>query len=139
MTDNQKKLLKEMGFNVELKGAEYFISVVTQLQETLRVTDGDLKKIPGFHNNNGNVVCSYIDSLYVEDYAFSFECGRKSYLNDLDEFINSRVCKDEQQEKIFSKIFGKLDNRELKLLNFAKYLNENEQDLLEDKKILVKN
>lgn len=138
MTDNQKRLLKEMGFNTELKGAEYFISVVTQLQETLIVTDGDLKKIPGFQYNNGNVINSYIDSLFVEDYAFSYECGRKQYLKDMDEFLNSRVNIDEQQEELFSKIFGKLDNRELKIFNFAKYLNENNQEFLDDKKLLTK-
>ena len=138
MTDNYKKLLKEMGFNTELKGAEYFISVVTQLQETLLLIDGDFKKIPGFQFNNGNIIYNYIDSLFVEDYAFSYECGRKQYLKDMDDFLNSRVSIDEQQEELYSKIFGKLDNRELKILNFAKYLNENNQELFDDKKNIKK-
>ena len=138
MLERKVKLLEELGFNTNLKGAKYFISASDQLQEFLDEIGNDLNNIyNGLPRNVGNLN-QFIDCIYVEDYGFYFECGRIAYLEEMNKFINSREIKNEKQKELNNKILGNSTDDKSILLKFSLYLNkeiEKEEEKVEGKKL----
>ena len=93
MIEQHMNLLNELGFNTNLKGAKYFVGICIQMQELIDKNNGSLENLtdnlPGCFSD----VYQFMDSLYLEDYKFFYECGRKNYLEAINEFINCRKMK----------------------------------------------
>ena len=138
MLEQKVKLLEELGFNTNLKGARYFISASDQLQDFLDKIDNNLNNVYNGLPNNINSLSEYIDCIFVEDYGFYFECGKNTYLEEMNKFINSREIKTEKQKELNKKILGNsLDSKNI-LLKISMYLNkerEKEEKLVEGKKL----
>lgn len=127
MLEQKVKLLKDLGFNTNLKGAKYFISASDQLQDFLDKIGNDLNNVyAGLPKNVGNLD-QYIDCIFVEDYGFYFECGRVAYMKEINDFINSREIKTDEQQKLNRIVLG--NSRDLKsiLLKISMYLNKEKE------------
>ena len=138
MLERKVKLLEELGFNTNLKGAKYFISASDQLQEFLDEIGNDLNNIYNGLPRNVDNLNQFIDCIYVEDYGFYFECGRIAYLEEMNKFINSREIKNEKQKELNNKILGNSTDDKSILLKFSLYLNkeiEKEEEKEEGKKL----
>lgn len=138
MLERKVKLLEELGFNTNLKGAKYFISASDQLQEFLDEIGNDLNNIYNGLPRNVDNLNQFIDCIYVEDYGFYFECGRIAYLEEMNKFINSREIKNEKQKELNNKILGNSTDDKSILLKFSLYLNkeiEKEEEKVEGKKL----
>lgn len=138
MLEQKVKLLEELGFNTNLKGARYFISASDQLQDFLNKIDNNLNNVYNGLPNNINSLSEYIDCIFVEDYGFYFECGKNTYLEEMNKFINSREIKTEKQRELNKKILGNSSDSKNILLKISMYLNkerEKEEKLVEGKKL----
>ena len=138
MLERKVKLLEELGFNTNLKGAKYFISASDQLQEFLDEIGNDLNNIYNGLPRNVDNLNQFIDCIYVEDYGFYFECGRIAYLEEMNKFINSREIKTEKQKELNNIILGNSTDDKSILLKFSLYLNkeiEKEEEKVEGKKL----
>ena len=132
MSSQHKNLLKELGFDTNLMGTIYFVSICEQIQELIDSNDGNLdkalEKIP--HSFHG--IYDYINSLYLEDYAFYFECGKNKYMEAMDEFINSKKIVNQEQEELNKKVFGITYNYEMNkedlILVLCMYLNNKQKE-----------
>lgn len=137
MLERKVKLLEDLGFNTNLKGAKYFISASDQLQDFLDGIGNDLNNVyTGLPNNVGNLN-QFIDCIYVEDYGFYFECGRVAYLEEMNKFINSREIKTEKQKELNQEILGYSTDDKSILLKISMYLNKEREK--EEDKIVGKN
>lgn len=135
MLEQKIKLLEDLGFNTNMKGAKYFISASDQLQDFLDSIGNDLNNVYISLPNNVDNLDQYIDCIYVEDYGFYFECGKNSYLEEMNKFINSRVIKTDKQKELNRKILGNsISDKEI-LLKICMYLNKLKEEKITEKKL----
>ena len=138
MLEQKIKLLEDLGFDTNLKGAKYFISASDQLQVFLEEIGNDLNNVYYGLPKNVTSLEQFIDCIYVEDYGFYFECGKNAYLEDMNKFISSRKIKTDKQKELNKKILGDSTDDKSILLKISMYLNkerEKEEEKLIGKKL----
>ena len=128
MFEQQMNLLNDLGFDTSMKGAKYFLSASDQLQFFLEKIDNDLNNIYDLLPNNIHNIDEYIDSIYVEDYGFYFECGKNIYMEELNKFINSRKIVDDKQRELNERILGNSISDKDILLKISLYLNNEKKN-----------
>lgn len=138
MIEQHINLLNELGFNTNLKGAKYFVGISFQMQELIDNNNGSLENITDNLPGSFSDIYQFIDSLYLEDYKFFYECGRKKYLEEMDEFINSRKITSEEQKKLNNKVFGNVDKREDLILNLCMFFSNEKKVEKNESKIFQK-
>ena len=136
MLEQKIKLLEDLGFNTNLKGAKYFISASDQLQDFLEEIGNDLNNVYYGLPKNVSSLDQFIDCIYVEDYGFYFECGKNAYLEDMNKFINSREIKTDKQKELNNRILGNSTDDKSILLKISMYLNnERKKEEFVEKKL----
>ena len=138
MLDQHMKLLRDLGYDTSLKGAKFFVSISQQIQELVDKNNGSLNNIEQLLPEHTNNINDYINCLYLEDYAFYFECGKKSYFKEMDIFLKSKTIKDDKQLELNNKVFGEANNYDDILLNFCVYLSNNKKEKSDSKKMVKK-
>ena len=124
MLEQKNQLLDELGFNINLKGARYFISASDQLQDFFDKIDNNIENVGVLLPNNIENLDQYIDCIFVEDYGFIFECGKNNYLDEMEKFINSRNINNQKQLELNKKVFGNSTNIKDMLVKISLYLNK---------------
>ena len=114
----------KLGFNINLKGAKYFISASDQLQDFFDKIDNNIENVGVLLPNNIENLDQYIDCIFVEDYGFIFECGKNNYLDEMEKFINSRNINNQKQLELNKKVFGNSTNIKDMLVKISLYLNK---------------
>lgn len=138
MIEQHINLLNELGFNTNLKGAKFFVGISFQMQELIDNNNGSLENITDNLPGSFSDIYQFIDSLYLEDYKFFYECGRKKYLEEMDEFINSRKITSEEQKELNNKVFGNVDKREDLILNLCIFFSNEKKVEKNESKIFQK-
>ena len=118
-----------------MKGAKYFLSACVQLQDFLLSIDNNLNKVSEALPNNMNSIRDYINSIYLEDYAFYYECGKSKYFHELYKFLGSRKNNVHDNNTVVGLLNDCKDDKDI-LLKISLFLNK--QVKKEDKKIFVK-
>ena len=125
--EQKVKLLDELGFNTNLKGAKFFISASDQLQDFLDNIGNDLNNVYNGLPNNVTSLDQYIDCIFVDDYGFYFECGKNTYLEEMSKFIDSREIKTKEQKELNHIILGNSTDIKDILLKISMYLNKEKE------------
>ncbi len=132
LEDNKKDFYEKLGFDSSLDGCAMFDDLVEEIRLLLDTKDLKLSE-----------VLEILPSIELEYYHFFYEIGRYKYLDNLQEFVNSRFISRQRIKKSrerYIKVFNTNDplTVEKSIYKLAKSLNR--QDILQkdDVKTFVK-
>jgi len=106
-----KELLANLGYDVSLKGAAYFIELIDEVRELFREgkSDEEIKEL--------------LPRYYLEYYHFILEVGGVKYMKELKKFSESRRIERAKDDfKGQSLMFSKATTIEDNLLSISRYL-----------------
>jgi hypothetical protein len=121
-----KLLLRRLGYDVESKGAVYFLDLIDDVRRLLN------------EGYNADEVKELLPRYYLENYHFYYEVGRYKYMGELEKFCSSRVVnkKNSAFNRRILKSRGNM-NIEDSLIFFAEYFNKLEQKEANKNKVYV--
>ncbi len=97
-----KRNFKELGFNIESKGCEYFIDVVDWIKK-----ENDELKSKNKEELTEEELKENIPSYCLEIYHFDRECGRISFYKEILKFLNKEA---ERPEESFDEYVVRAEN-----------------------------
>lgn len=125
--DNERKIiLHKLGFNPNVRGAEYFSDIVSELMPNIE------------NNSTAEEIKQTIETTYIEYGHFVYEVGVNKFKKELNEF-HSNINKQAIDQALYHEVYHDKSNITLNnsIIAIAKYLVE-QKDFIEVPKVLVK-
>lgn len=128
LQEQYKELLRNLGYDVSLTGAAYFIELIDEVRTLFR------------EGKSEEEIRELLPRYYLEYYHFILEVGGVKYMKELKKFSESRRVKKAKNEFLEqSMLFSEAITIEDNLLSICKYLNLLDGDIITEVSDKVEN